>query len=155
MYLSTIKLGAGGEIIYICDRLRENPAYGIRALFAQCAFSVPQVEKCQSPVFVIFKSNLSTNLCRRLRRLTVSYEGEISLHFDPPSRPSCRTRSPLLWALIRILYLATARFIELLYVRSPFQLLGHLRTIGCRCQQRISTLARSLCSFRTASPRSI
>ena len=36
------------------------------------------------------------------------YEGEISLHFDPPSRHSRRTRSPLLWALIRILYLNTA-----------------------------------------------
>ena len=71
------------------------------------------------------------------------YKGEISLHFDidvqycqqtsidnlrlptvatmrmdGQTRPSCRTRSPLLWALIRIL--GTARFIELLYVRSPF-----------------------------------
>ena len=33
------------------------------------------------------------------------YEGEISLHFDPPSRHSHRTRSPLLWAVIRILSL--------------------------------------------------
>ena len=85
------------------------------------AFSVPQVEKCQSPVFVIFMSkNHSSNLRRHLRRLTVSYKGEIRLHFDPHSLYSCRTRSPLLWALIRILYLDTARFIELLYVRSPF-----------------------------------
>ena len=30
------------------------------------------------------------------------YKGEISLLFDPPSQHSCRTRSPLLWALIRI-----------------------------------------------------
>ena len=62
--------------------------------------------------------NLSTNLCRRLRRLTVSYKGEISLHFDLPSLYSWRTRNPLLWALIRILNLDTARFIELLYVRA-------------------------------------
>ena len=30
------------------------------------------------------------------------YKGEISLHFDPHSRHSCRTRSLLLWVLIRI-----------------------------------------------------
>ena len=40
------------------------------------------------------------------------YEDEISLHLDPPSRHSHRTRSPLLWAVIRILYLDTARFID-------------------------------------------
>ena len=102
----------------ICDRLRENPAYGIRVLFAQCTFLVAQVEICQSPDFVIYMSNNPSNCCR-LRRPVDLYKGEISLHFDPPSRPSCRTRSPLLWALIRILYLDTARFIELLYIRSP------------------------------------
>ena len=48
------------------------------------------------------------------------YEGEINLHFDPPIRHSRRTQSPLLWAVFRILSLDTARFIELLYVRSPF-----------------------------------
>ena len=74
---------------------------------------IPQVEKYQSPVFVIFISkNLSTNLCRCLQRLPVNYKGEISLHFDLPSLYSCRTWSPLLWALIRIFYLDTARFIE-------------------------------------------
>ena len=95
------------------------------ALFTQCTFSIPQVEKYQSPVFVIFMSkNLSTNLCRRLRRLTVSYKGEISLHFDVPSLYSCRTQSPLLRVLIRILYLGIARFIELLYIHLPFSFLG-------------------------------
>ena len=107
--------------VYICDHLRENPAYGIRALFAQCAFLVAQLEICQSPDFVIYMSNNpSSNCCRLLWRLVVLYEGEISLHFDPPSRHSHRTRSPLLWAVIKILYLDTARFIDLLYVRSPF-----------------------------------
>ena len=102
----------------ICDRLWENPAYGIRALFAQCAFLVAQLEICQSPDFVIYMSNNpSSNCCRLLRRLVVLYEGEISLHFDPPSQHSHRTRSPLLWAVIN---LDTARFIDLLYVRSPF-----------------------------------
>ena len=105
---------------HICDRLRENPAYGIRVLFVQYAFLVAQVEICQSPDFVIYMSNNPPNCCRLLRRLVVLYKGEISLHFDPPSRHSRRTRSPLLWALIRILYLDTARFIDLLYVRSPF-----------------------------------
>ena len=142
--------------VAICDRIWENPPYGIPTRFVQCAFLVAQVEICQSPDFVIYMSNNpSSNCCRLLRRLVVLYEGEISLYFDPPSRHSRRTRSPLLWAVIRILYLETARFIDLLYVRSPFYLLGHLRTIGCRCQQQNSTLARSLRSFRTALPRSI
>ena len=105
----------------ICDRIWENPPYGIRARFAQCAFLVAQVEICESPDFVIYISNNpSSNRCRLLRRLVVLYEGEISLHFDPPSRHSHRTRSLLLWAVIRILYLDTARFIDLLYVRLPF-----------------------------------
>ena len=62
----------------------------------------------------------STNCCHRLRRVNVSYEGEISLHLDLPSQYGCRTRSPLLWAIIRILYLDTARFIKLLlrYVKA-------------------------------------
>ena len=82
---------------------------------------VAQVEICQSPDFVIYMSNNpSSNCCRRLRRLVDLYKGEMSLHFDPPSRPSCQVWSPLLWVLIRILYLDTARFIELLYIRSPF-----------------------------------
>ena len=82
---------------------------------------VPQLKKCQSRVFVIFISkNLSTNLCHHLRRVNVRYQGEISLHFDLPRLYGSRTRSPLLWAVIRILYLDTARFIKLLYVRSPF-----------------------------------
>ena len=37
----------------ICDRIWENPQYGIRVRFAQCAFLVAQVEICQSPDFVI------------------------------------------------------------------------------------------------------
>ena len=107
--------------ILICDRIWENPPYGIRTQFAQCAFLVALVEICQSPDFVTYMSNNpSSNCCRLLRRLVVLYEGEISLHFDPPSWHSCRTRSPLLWAVIRILHLDTARFIDLLYVRSPF-----------------------------------
>ena len=71
-----------------------------------------------------------TGMCHRMHFLDLqclyvfwtaglTIEGEISLHFDPPSRHSHRTRSPLLWAL-RILYLDTARFIKLLYIRSPF-----------------------------------
>ena len=109
------------SLFVICDRIWENPLYGIRARFAQCAFLVAQVQICQSPDFVIYMSNNpSSNCCRLLRRLVVLYEGEISLHLDPPSRHSRRTRSPLLWAVISILYLDTARFIDLLYVRSPF-----------------------------------
>ena len=86
---------------HICDRLRENPAYGIIAQIAQCAFIVHQVQNCQSPAFVIFMSkNLSSNCYRRLRRLGVSYQGEISLFFysplDLPSLTAASTWS-LLW----------------------------------------------------------
>ena len=78
-------------------------AYCHNAHMAQCAFLVPQVKICQSPVFVIFMSkNIPTNLCRRLRRVTVTYRDEISLHFKLPSLYSCRTQSPLLRALIII-----------------------------------------------------
>ena len=102
----------------VCDY---NPPYGICMRFALCAFLVAQVQICRSPDFVIYMLNdPSSNCCRLLRRLVVLYEGEISHHLDPPSRHSHRTRSALLWALIRILYLDTARFIDLLYVRSPF-----------------------------------
>ena len=110
-----------GYTIIICDRIWENPAYRENAQAAQCAFLVPQIKKCQSRVFVIFISkNLSINLCHHLRRVNVSYQGKISLHFDLPSLYGSCTRSPLLWALIRILYLDTAKFIKLLYIRSPF-----------------------------------
>ena len=123
----------------------------MRTYMAQCEFLVSTVKKYQSPVFVIFMSkNPSTNCCHHLRRVNVSYQGEISLHLDLPSQYDCHIRSPLLWALIRILYLDTARFIELLYVRSPFSFLG----ADC-CQHRNPTLARSLRSFQTAPPRSI
>ena len=40
------------------------------------------------------------------------YKGQISLHFDPPIRHSHRTRSLLLWALIRILYLDTRQTVS-------------------------------------------
>ena len=93
----------GVRSTYFCDRIWENPAYCPNAHMAQCAFLVPLVKKCQSPVFVIFMSeNLSIILCRHLRRVNVSYQGKTSLHFDLPSLYSCRTRSPLLRALIRI-----------------------------------------------------
>ena len=84
-----------------CHRLRrvyvtvygKSPAYGICALFAQCAFLVAQLEICRSPGFVIYmSSNPSSNCCRLLRRLVVLYEGEISLHFDPPMSVSDKTR---------------------------------------------------------------
>ena len=62
-----------------CDRLRENPAYGINAQVAQCAFLVPRVKNCQNSDFVISMSNNpSTNCYRWLRRLNVSFKGEIS-----------------------------------------------------------------------------
>ena len=71
--------------------------------FAQCVFLVGQVQICQSPDFVISMSdNPSSNCSRHLRRLVVSYKGEISLRFDPPSQYSRRVRSLLLRKIIRI-----------------------------------------------------
>ena len=87
----------------VCDWICENPACRKNAQVTQCAFLVPQVENCQSPVFVMFMSkNLSTNLCHHLQRVNVSNQGKISLCFDLPSLYSRHTRSPLLRALIRI-----------------------------------------------------
>ena len=40
----------------ICDRIWENPAYGINAQFAQCAFLVPLVKNYESPDFAISMS---------------------------------------------------------------------------------------------------
>ena len=72
----------------------------------------------------IMSKNPSTNCYHRLRRLNVGYQGEISLHLDLRSQYGHRTWSRLLWALIRILYLDTARYIELLSIRLPFNFLG-------------------------------
>ena len=38
------------------------------------------------------------------------YEGKISLHFDPPSRHSRSTQSPLLWTVIRQSRVSAFRF---------------------------------------------
>ena len=122
--------GCRKHINKICDSIWENPPYGISARFAQCAFLVAQVKichkvqilsyTCRTTLLTVAMSN-SPNCCRLLRMLVVVlYKGEISLHFDAPTRHSRRTWSPLLWAVIRILYLETARYIDLLYVRSPF-----------------------------------
>ena len=107
--LQTVKI----YVYHTCDRIWENP-YGIHAWFMMCAFLVARVEICQSPDFVIHMSNNpSSNCCRRLWRLVVLYKGEISLHFDPPSWHSCRTRSPLLWVLIRIPASGLSRYSEI------------------------------------------
>ena len=69
----------------LCDRICENPACHKNTQVTQCAFLVPQVENCQSPVFVIFISkNLSTNYCCSTWRVNVSYQGEISLYLQTP-----------------------------------------------------------------------
>ena len=136
---------------YMCSyatMYRENLAYGIRILFTQCTFQYLR-SKNVSLVFVVFVSkNLSANLRCRLRRLIVSSKGEISLQFDLPSLYSYHT-------LIRIPAPGLSRFIQLLYVPSPFKLLRYRRTISRCYQWWNSTLARSLRSFRTAPPRSI
>ena len=63
------------DIFYVNNlnsQIWENPPYGINAQFTQCAFLV-------SPDFVISMSkNPSSNSYRHLRRLVVSYKGEIA-----------------------------------------------------------------------------
>ena len=91
--------GAGktcGSVI-ICDW---NPACRESAQVMQCAFLVPQVESCQSPV--LSYSCQRTFLLTFAVRVNVTYQGEISLHFDLPSLYSCHTQCPLLRVLIRI-----------------------------------------------------
>jgi hypothetical protein len=46
--------------IDICDRIWENPPYGIRARFAQSVFLVAQVENCPSTPFIICISLILT-----------------------------------------------------------------------------------------------
>ena len=115
----------------ICDRIWENPAYlwpdlgkpsvrDPRTIRAICIFSSSGWNLSKSIFCHIHVEQPFSHCYRGLRRLVDLYKGEIGLHFDPPSRPSYRTRSPLLWALSIIPYLHTARFIKLLYVRSPF-----------------------------------
>ena len=87
---------------------------------AMCVYSTSSQKMPRLSFCHIHAKEPSTNLCRCLRRLTVSYKGKTSLYFDLPNLYSCRTQSLLLWVLIRIVYLDTAIFTELLYVRSPF-----------------------------------
>ena len=89
------------SISAICDRIWENLAYCHNTHMAKCMLLVPQVKKCQIK-FLSYSCNLFTDLCRRLRRVCITYQGEISLHFNLPSLYSCRTWSPLLRVLIRI-----------------------------------------------------
>ncbi len=114
--------------IYICDRICENPACRENAQVAQRAFLVPRVENCQSPVFVIFMSkNHSTNYCRSLRRVNISYQGEISLYLQAP-RSTQSVHLPYTepvakgvnWNSRSRAILDTARFVESLNVDSPF-----------------------------------
>ena len=71
------------DSVSIYDRICKNPACRENVQVAQCAFLVAQVEYCQSPVFVIFMSkNLSTNCYHRIRRVDVSYQGEIKLYLQ-------------------------------------------------------------------------
>ena len=51
-----VTLGKDLKILIKCDRLHENPPYGINAQFAQCAFLVLKVETYQISFFVIFMS---------------------------------------------------------------------------------------------------
>ena len=51
-----------------CDRIWENPPYGINVQFAQCTFLVPRVKNCQSSDFVIYMS-------KNLSSVTVVYGG--------------------------------------------------------------------------------
>jgi hypothetical protein len=63
--------------------------------------------------FVISMSNNpSSNCSRHLRSLVMSFQGEISLHFDPPSLYSCRVRIPLLREIIKLRARGLSRYIS-------------------------------------------
>ena len=134
-----------------CDKIWENPPYGIRA---QCAFLVALVKNRQSSDLSISMSkNLSSNYYRRLRSLVVSYQGEISLYSQAP-RSTWSMQLPFTESVAKgNNYLDTARFIEILNVDSPFKLLRHRRRSGTRYRRRSSTAARPLRSFWTAPPK--
>ena len=55
--------------IRLCDRLQENPAYGIYTQLAQCAFLKSQVSICQTLAFVYSYSETFLQLA------TITYEG--------------------------------------------------------------------------------
>ena len=56
----------------ICDRIWENPAYGINAQFTQCTFLVPQVKNDESPDFVISMSNNPSSKWRNREQSALS-----------------------------------------------------------------------------------
>ena len=68
----------------VCDRIWENPPYGINAQFAQCAFLVPRVKNCRSSYFCHIHVKEPFFCYHRLRRLGVTYQGEISLYLRAP-----------------------------------------------------------------------
>ena len=68
----------------------KKTAYGISALFAQCTFLVSQVKSVKVEFLSYLCQTIFLLCC--LRRLTISYQGKISLS----SLYSCCTRIPLL-----------------------------------------------------------
>ena len=67
-----------------------------------------------NPDFVVSMLKNPFNYYRHLRRLVVSYKGEISLHFDLPSLYSCCVQSPLLRMLIGISAAKNSDFVRIL-----------------------------------------
>ena len=84
-------------------------------------------------------------LYRCLRRVNVSYQSELSLHFDLPSLFSCRTQSPLLRASIRIPACGLSRHsqVDRPTVHSPFKLLRHQSRSGSHYRWWSSSLVRA------------
>ena len=79
----------------ICDRIRVNMAYWSGAHLVQCTFLVPHgriSSKC-SFCHICVKEPFYYNLCHRLRRISVSFEGETSHPFDLPSLSSCQNET--------------------------------------------------------------
>ena len=82
--------------------LRKHSVCNPHMIRAMRVFSISDPNMLKSIFFISMSNNPSSNCSCRLQRLVVSYKGEISLHFDPPSLYSCRVRSPLLREIIRI-----------------------------------------------------
>ena len=102
----------------------------------------------QSLDFVTSMSKKHSSNC--VRRVVVSYNGEVSLHFEPPTLYSCRERSPLLRALIRIRAPGLSRYS---WIRRTTE--RWLTFLASKKNRLSSSLAWSFRSFRTALPRLI
>ena len=139
--------------VTVCDRTRHNC---VAHVWRMHVFSTSGQKIPKSSFVILVSKNLPTNCSHHLRRVNVSFWGEISLHSDLPSLYSCRVWSPLLREIIRIP--ARAIYVQLDSLNyCTFANLSSFQGIkeAALVEDEIQTLARPLRSFRMAPPWSI